>query len=139
MSEKIKKAVTDAEVLFFQETDAATVQEILKECTPDMASYTQKRDAALVKIKFLAQAAANQQRDQKLLQLASRFKDAIAKNTDKPIHFLQSLISQKVATAFNSNLDKLSQEEIIELIKDQNLVNLLEQFDQDGAHLQGEA
>ena len=41
-------------------------------------------------------------------------------------------MSQKVSAAFNNSLDKLSQEEIVELIKDQNLVNLLDQLD--GTH-----
>ena len=137
MSGKIKNAVQDAEVHFFRQADPETVQDVLKECTPDMTEYTRKRDEALVKIKFLAYAASNKHREGKLLQLASRYREAIEKNIDKPIQFLRSLMSQKASAAYNNSLDKLSQEEIVELIKDQNLVNLLDQLDQDGTDNKG--
>lgn len=134
MSEKIKNIIGDAEIHFFKDADPDSIQEILKESTTDMVEYCRKRDDALVKIKFLANAALKKERDAKLLQLASQYREAIEKNINKPLQFLRSLLSQKAPAAFNSSLEKLSQEEIIELIKDQNLVNLLDQFDQDGTH-----
>jgi len=137
MSKKIKNAIQDAELQFFREADPETIRDILKESTPDLAEYTRKRDEALVKVKFLAKAASNKQRDQYLLDLASRYREAIEKNIDKPLQFLRTLMSQKVSAAYNNSLDKLTREEIIEIIKDQNLVNMLEQFDQDGTNNEG--
>lgn len=130
MSEKIKKNIRDAEISFFMEADPQYIREILQETMPDMNKYTKKKDLTMAKIKFLAKATANKQRDNELLKIANGFKDAIEKNIDRPLQFLKTLMSQKLAATFNSSLDKLSQEEIIELIKDQNLVNLLDQLDQ---------
>ena len=129
---KNKNAIHDAEVHFFRHADPETIQNILRECNSDIAEYTRKRGEALVKIQFLAKAAANKQRDEKLLQLASCYREAIEKNIEKPIQFLRSLMGQKASAAFNNSLDKLSHEEIIELIRDQNLVNLIDQLEQDG-------
>ena len=130
MSDKIKKSIQEAEVNFFREVDSQTIREILQETSPDINSYMNKRNRAIAKITFLAKAATNKQRDSELLKLARGFKEAIEKNIDKPIQFLRDIMGQKAAAAFNSSLDKLSQEEIIELIRDQNLVNLLDQLDQ---------
>ena len=137
MSGPIKKAIQDAEVNFYKQADSEIIQEVLKEVTPDMEKYIDKRDKAMIKIQFLANALEKKQQDAKLLQLASQYREAIERNINKPIQFLRSLMSQKVSAAFNNNLEKLSQEEIIELIKDQNLVNLLDQLDQDGSDNKG--
>jgi len=43
---------------------------------------------------------------------------------------LKQLIQEKTSFALYRNLDKLSNEDIIEIIKDKNLVELLEQLEE---------
>lgn len=137
MSEKIKRNIEDAELHFFREADPGTIRNSLQDCIPDLQEYARKKNKALTTIKFLVKANSNKQRDGKLLEIAAGFREAIDKNIDKPLQFLRSLMSSKISVTYNNNLEKLSQEEIIELIKDQNLVNLLEQLDKDGTDIKG--
>jgi hypothetical protein len=130
MTNEIKKNIEDAEMYFFMEADSEIIKQHLNDC--EIEGESLKRDLLLKRIKFLAKAAANKQRDNSLLVIASKCKEAIEKNIEKPIQFLRDLMASKLSTSYNSNLDKLSQEEIIDLIKDQNLANLLDQLDQDG-------
>jgi len=81
------------------------------------------------KIIFLAKAMANKQHNEYLLSLAEKFCEAIEKNIEKPIAVLKQLIQANAAPAYYRNLSKLTKEDIIEIIKDKNLVNLLEQLD----------
>ncbi|MDR2009422.1 MAG: hypothetical protein LBQ22_02965 [Bacteroidales bacterium] len=84
------------------------------------------------KLSFILNGTINQQKDQALLEKISLlFKDAINKNLDKPVHYLKNLITNNELQVQYRNLDKLSIEEIQNIIKDQNLIELLEKFDND--------
>jgi len=67
-----------------------------------------------------------------LLSLAVKFQEAILLNIEKPVSMLKQMISQNTSLALYRNLDQLSKEDIIEIIKEKNLVELLEQLDENG-------
>jgi hypothetical protein len=64
-----------------------------------------------------------------MLEIAKKFQEAILLNVEKPISFLKQIIQQNPSFALYRNLDKLSKEDIVEIIKDKNLIELLEQME----------
>ena len=135
MTDPIKKNIEDAEMHFFMQADSDIIKKYLGEYEIEENNSAQK-EVLLKRIKFLAKATLNKQKDNQLLAIAIKYKAAIEKNIDKPLQFLRNLMASKVSASYNNSLDKLTQEEIIELIKDQNLVNLLDQLDQDGINFE---
>ena len=75
-------------------------------------------------IKFI-----KQKHNENLLALANKFQEALLQNIEKPVSILKQLIQGNTSLALYRNLDKLSKEDIIEIIKDKNLVELLEQLE----------
>ena len=67
--------------------------------------------------------------DSLLDTIVSKFQDAIEKNIDKPIASLKKLIEEKELSVQFRNLDKLTEEEIKEIIKGKNLVDLMDELD----------
>lgn len=79
---------------------------------------------------FLIKGLINKKNDEKLLQKAALLiDDAIKNKIQKPIAYLNTLINQNKFAIQYRNLDKLDTEEIIEIIKDQNLLEILENLE----------
>lgn len=125
MSNEIKNKIDEALYHFYLEADKDTIKDSLKDVIQDIADYEKKKK----RIVFLANAAAKKKHHEYLLQLAERFEQAVSLNIEKPIAILKEIISGNASLALHRNLNKLSKEEIIEIIKDKNLVELLEQLD----------
>lgn len=125
MNKDLKNKIDDALFNFYLEANKDTVKEILKENIPDQDQYSKKKKQLI----FLAKAAASKKRNDYLLSLVNKFHEAIENNIEKPIAVLKQLVQGNASLALYRNLDKLSKEDIIEIIKDKNLVELLEQLD----------
>jgi len=123
VDDKIEKAVYN----FYQEADEDTIRDMLKDGITDLPEYEKKKKRIL----FLAKAAANKKHNEYLLSLVAKFKEAILANVEKPVAMLREFLAQKNSLTFYRNLNQLSKEDIIEIIKDKNLVELLEQLDED--------
>ncbi|MDD5151848.1 MAG: hypothetical protein PHC28_15440 [Flavobacterium sp.] len=81
---------------------------------------------------FLLKGMMNKQKDIMLLEKASSLlREAIEKNIDKPISYLKGLIENNQFQVQYRNLENLDIEEIQEIIKDQNLLELLEELEND--------
>jgi hypothetical protein len=81
---------------------------------------------------FLLKGMMNKQKDIMLLEKASNLlREAIEKNIDKPISYLKGLIENNQFQVQYRNLENLDIEEIQEIIKDQNLLELLEELEND--------
>lgn len=81
---------------------------------------------------FLLKGMMNKQKDIMLLEKASNLlREAIEKNIDKPITYLKGLIENNQFQVQYRNLENLDIEEIQEIIKDQNLLELLEKLEND--------
>lgn len=79
---------------------------------------------------FMLKGLINKQKDANLLERVSlMFQEAIEENLDKPISYLKSLIQNNQFQIQYRNLESLSIEEIKEIVKDQNLLDLLEKLE----------
>jgi hypothetical protein len=125
MKEEVKNKIEQALFDFYMEADKDFITQHLKENNQDTTEYEKKKKQLL----FLAKATANKKQNEYLLALASKFEEALRLNIEKPIAMLKQLIQEKPLLALNRNLNKLTKENIIEIIKDKNLVELLEQLE----------
>lgn len=129
MNNDIKNKINDALFNFYLEADKGVINDSLKDDIQNLDEYNKKKK----KLIFLAQAKAKQQQNDYLKELAGKFIGAINENIEKPIAVLKQLIQGNpsfASVALYRNLDKLSKDDIIEIIKDKNLVELLEQLEE---------
>lgn len=125
MSKEIKNKIDDALFSFYLEADKDTINDLLKDDIQNLDEYNKKKK----KIIFFAKAKANKKHNEYLLELASKFQELVLLNIEKPVAILKQLIQENSSLALYRNLDKLTKEDIIEIIKDKNLVQLLEQLE----------
>ena len=79
---------------------------------------------------FLLKGIINEQKDTNLLERASLLlQKAIEENIDKPVNYLKNLIQNNQFQVQYRNLENLNIDEIKEIIKDQNLLELLENLE----------
>lgn len=127
MSSEIKNKIDDALFKFYLEADKDTIKETLQENIQNLVEYEKKKKRIL----FLAKATANRRHNESLLQLVSKFQEALLMNIEKPIAILKQIVQGNPSFALYRNLDKISKEDIIEIIKDKNFVELIEQLEED--------
>ena len=122
--------IDDAIISQIIEGDSSTYDQILKEQgynINDIENYANKN---YKKHSFLLKGLINKQKDLALLEKASLLlQNAIEKNIDNPISYLRNLIANNQFQVQYRNLDNLGIEEIKDIIKDQNLLELLEQLE----------
>jgi len=126
MSREIKNKIDDALFNFYLEADKDTIKDSLQENIQNLVEFEKMKK----KILFLAKATANKKHNESLLQLVSKFQEALLLNIEKPIAILKQLVQGNPSFALYRNLDKISKEDIIEIIKDKNFVELIEQLDE---------
>ncbi len=79
---------------------------------------------------FKLKAMINIKKDENLLEKAlNLLENAIQENIEKPINYLKGIIQSNQFQVQYRNLDKLTKEEIIDIIKDQNLLELIEKLE----------
>lgn len=126
MKKDIENKINDALYNFYLEADKEAINDSLKEDIQNIEEYNKKKKQII----FLAKAKAQQKQNDYLKQLLNRFVEAINKDIERPVAILKQLIQEKPSFALYCNIDKLSNEDIIEIIKDKNLVELLEQLEE---------
>lgn len=126
MSNEIKNRIDDALFNFFLEADKDSINDLLKDDIQNLEEYNKKKKQII----FLAKATVNKTHNEHLMELTTKFQEAILSNIEKPIAILKQLIQGNASPALFRNLDKLTKEDIIEIIKDKNLVQLLEQLEE---------
>ncbi len=126
MNNEIKNKIGDALYNFYLEADKDIISESLKNDIQNLDEYNKKKRQII----FLAKAKANKKHNDYLLQLANKFQEALMQNIERPVAILKQLVKDNTSLALYNNLDKLSKEDIIEIIKDKNLVELLEQLEE---------
>lgn len=127
MSNNIKNRIDDALIAFYKEVDKDALADMLKDDVSDIDAYNKKKKQLV----FLARAKAQKERNDNLLKLVSKFQQAVEANIEKPVAMLKQFIQGNASLALYRNLDKLSKEDIIEIIKDQNFVQLIEELEND--------
>lgn len=126
MSNEIKNKISEALYNFYLEADKDIISDSLKSDIQNLDEYNKKKKQII----FLAKAKANQKHNEYLLQLVNKFQEALTHNIERPVAILKQLVQGNTSLALYNNLDKLSKEDIIEIIKDKNLVELLEQLEE---------
>lgn len=126
MNNDIENKIDDALYHFYLEADKDTINDSLKSDIQNLDEYNKKKKQII----FKAKAIVNKEHNEYLLILANKFQEALQQNIERPIAILKQYIQGSVSPALCRNLDKLSKEEIIEIIKDKNLVELLEKLEE---------
>lgn len=98
----------------------------------DLGEIKSLSDKKFKQFSFQLKAKANLEKDQNLLKRVSdQFLDAIEKNLDKPIAYLNELLKNNSLSIQYRNLDKLGVDEIKNIIRDQNLLEILELLEEE--------
>lgn len=132
MKNNVIKKIDDAIISQIIEGDSNVYDEILKEQGFNIIDIENSANKNFRRHSFLLKGIINKQKDSMLLEKASTLlHDAVVNNIDKPISYLRNLIANNQFQVQYRNLDNLGIEEIKEIIKDQNLLELLEQLEDD--------
>lgn len=127
MNNELQNKIDEALFKFYLEADSDTIQDLLRENIQSEAEYQKK----INKFLFMAKATAKKRNNEQLLVLINKFQDALSKNIEKPISMLRQLIQDNPSFVLYNNLDKLSRENVIDIIKDKNLSELIDQLKED--------
>jgi uncharacterized protein YaaW (UPF0174 family) len=118
----IDKAFVD----FLKSGDDDYVNSYLEENGENLYKLEERGNLLYKRISFLSKAKQqSKENEELLLKVAQKFKAAILKNQDKPIATLRQIIQNNPQAIRARNLDKLDEEDIKELIKGLNLVEIL--------------
>jgi len=128
LKNNIDKGITE----FYLNLDVNIIKESLKDDGVDVLKEDEKISKFSKRIKFMNKAIAVKEKTDNLLDIiVSKFQKAIEKNIDRPIASLKKLIEDKELSVQFRNLDKLTEEEIKEIIKGKNLVDLMDELDEE--------
>lgn len=126
LKNKIEKGITE----FYLNSDIELIKASLEEEGVDVAKESEETTKFLKRLKFSQTAKATHESNQALIdKIVEKFQDAINKNIEKPIATLINLVETKQMSVQFRNLDKLTPEEIKEIIKGKNLVDLMDELD----------
>lgn len=127
----IKKAIDKGLKEHYLSSDIKDVREMLsKNYNVNLDENDSLNDKFVKQLKFKIKASLTKEKNDSLLQkVVSSYKDAIQKGIEKPVAFMNNLIRENKLVIQYKNLEKLTEEEIVEIIKDQNLVEILEMLE----------
>jgi len=128
--DKLKKTIKDSITNFEQSYPIETVRESLAEAGVDFKIRNASQDKFIKQLRFALKIKVNREKQEELLLTATHyFLDALHKGLDKPIAFFNNLIKQNKVNFQYSKLKELNEEEIKEIIKDQNLIEIIEMIE----------
>ncbi|MGZ0014603.1 hypothetical protein [Yeosuana sp. AK3] len=128
LKSKIEKGITE----FYLNSDIELLKKSLEEEGLDVVKESADISKFLKRLKFTKVATVTQKNNQVLIErIVEKFQDAINRNIEKPIATLINLVENKQMSVQFRNLDKLTPEEIKEIIKGKNLVDLMDELDND--------
>jgi|SRR5665811_1182592 len=123
LKEIINKGITENHL----HGDIDDIRKSLASYGVDLAKNSERQNKLIKQLKFKLRAAINIEKDNILMaKVAESFQKAILKGLEKPVAYLNELIRDNRVAVQYSNLEKLSTEEIKEIIKDQNLIEIIE-------------
>jgi|TARA_R100000687_G_C6386635_1_gene135275 hypothetical protein len=123
LKEKINKGITES----YLHSDIKDVRESLSNYGVDLDNNAKRQNKLIKQLKFKLRSSLNEEKYDLLLNKASEsFQDAIDKGLEKPVAYLNSLIRENRVRVQYNKLEKLSTDEIKEIIRDQNLIEIIE-------------
>lgn len=112
--------------------DSYVIDSFLENNGYDLNEIDEVVEKSYKQISFSIKGQLESQKDDILLDKAVKYyQDAINKNIEKPISYLKKLVASNQFALHYRNLEKLSPEEIKEIIKDHNLLEIIENLDKD--------
>ena len=112
--------------------DSSAIDSFLENYGYDLAIINNIADKSFKQITFSMKGQMNSEKDEILLEKAAKyFQNAINKNIEKPISYLRNLVESNQLAFGHRNLDKLTTDEIKEIIRDHNLLEILEKLEKD--------
>lgn len=127
MSKNINNNIEDAMMSFYKEADKDLIHDLLNDYIDNPDGYNKKKK----QIMFLAKAKVKKKRNDEIQVIVTKFQEALVANIEKPVAMLKKIIQGNPSFALYRNLDKLSKDDLVEIIKDQNLVQLIEELEKD--------
>ncbi|MRI00257.1 hypothetical protein GH721_06860 [Kriegella sp. EG-1] len=126
----LKNKIDNSILEFYLNVDISIIKDSLKEEGCDIDILDKKISQFSKRLKFNSKAIIAKEKTENLMELIiEKFQDAIEMNIDKPIAALKRLIEEKELSVQFRNLEKLSEDEIKEIIKGKNLVDLMDELD----------
>ncbi len=128
LKDNIDKGITE----FYLNSDIELIKKSLEDDGVDVNKEDIEITRFLKQMKFKHTALVAHKNNQALIdKLVEKFQDAINRNIEKPISTLKHLVEKKQMSVQFRNLDKLNADEIREIIKGKNLVDLMDEIDDD--------
>ncbi|MCM4152034.1 hypothetical protein DHD05_10560 [Arenibacter sp. N53] len=125
--EKLKKIIDKGFTENYLFGDINDVRKSLSDFGVNLGDNRERQDKLIKQLKFKLRSSINKEKNEILLLKATEFfQEAINKGLDKPIAYLNNLIEDNRLLVQYNKLDKLSPDEIKEIIKDQNLIEIIE-------------
>lgn len=123
LKELINKGITENHLY----GDINDIRKSLSDYGVNLDENFERQNKLIKQLKFKLRSSINEEKyDALLIRATESFQDAIIKGLEKPVAYLNTLIREnRIAVQYN-NLEKLSSEEIKEIIKDQNLIEIIE-------------
>lgn len=111
---------------FLESGDDDFINSYLVENGENLPKLEEMGDQLYKRISFMSKATRqNKDYEELFLKVVYKFKDAINKNQEKPLATLRQILQDNPQAIRARNLDKLDEEDIKELIKGFNLVEIL--------------
>ncbi len=130
--DKLKKTVKESLDNFEKAIPDNLVRKQLEMEGVDLDEQSLLQDKFIKQLKFRLKSKSTVLKNDSMLDKASNyFKDALTKGLDKPIAYMNNLIQTNQLQTQFSRLEKMSEEQIKDIIKDQNLIEILEMLEEE--------
>lgn len=132
MKNRTYKKIADHVEKKIIEGDEQTIQGVIEEENIDHDTLQQAAKRIHKKAHFKIKSIQNRLINEDLLERASLLiQEGIEANLDRPVSFMKKLVEENEFEIHYRNLDKLTLEEIKSIIRDQNLLKILEELSRD--------
>jgi anionic cell wall polymer biosynthesis LytR-Cps2A-Psr (LCP) family protein len=130
--DKLKKTVKESLENFDKAIPDDLVRKQLEMEGVDLNEQSLSQDKFIKQLAFRLKSKSTVLKNDSMLDKASNyFKDALTKGLDKPIAYMNNLIQTNQLQTQFSRLEKMSEEQIKDIIKDQNLIEILEMLEEE--------
>tara|TARA_R110000868_G_scaffold291793_1_gene552316 strand:- start:1727 stop:2122 length:396 start_codon:yes stop_codon:yes gene_type:complete len=125
--DKFKKIIDKGFTENYLSEDINNIRKSLSDYGVNLDENRNRQNQLIKQLKFKLRSSINKEKNENLLLRATEsFQEAINKGLEKPIAYLNGLIKENQLLFQYNKLDKLSSDEIKEIIKDQNLIEIIE-------------
>jgi len=130
--DKLKKTIKESLIIFEKAIPDDLVRKQLEAEGVDLDKQSQLQDKFIKQLTFKLKSKSNKEKQEQMLEKVSTFfKDALTKGLDRPIAYMNDLVKTNQLQTQFSRLEKMSEEQIKDIIKDQNLIEILEMLEEE--------